>query len=84
MKTVGIHALTHDEEDEDDHAIECIICDTAITHNSTPILPSDIQEELIEYIEIVTNNLVTKNYSFHFSNSVSTNQLHSRPPPMVI
>lgn len=82
MKMVGLHALTHGEDnDHNDHALHCTICDNATALNLTPTLAPDSQEFSIENKELVVTRSAIKHYSFIASNTIATNQLLSRPPP---
>lgn len=83
MKMIGLHALTHEEEDKD-HAIHCTICDNAIIQNLTPALTPDSQDFSIENTEFVINRSIIKQYSFITSNTIASSQLFSRPPPFLL
>ena len=82
MKLVGLHALSH-VDDKDEHAVHCVICDHAITHNLTPILTPDLDVFSIEHTEDVVEQEVIVDYNFILSSSIASNQLFSRPPPSI-
>ncbi|WP_157757670.1 hypothetical protein [Pseudalgibacter alginicilyticus] len=81
MKTVGLHALSHDHDQ--DHALHCVVCDYATAQNLTPILAPDLQGFIIENTEFVLKTEITNNYSFAVSSTIATNQLFCRPPPFL-
>ncbi len=82
MKMIGLHALSHD--DDNNHAVHCSICDNATIHNLAPALTPDTQEFLIENTELVINQSITRHYSFETSSTIASNQLFSRPPPFLL
>ena len=80
MKLVGLHALSH-IDDKDEHAVHCVICDHAITHNLTPALTPDLEAFSIKYTEFVVKQELITGYDFIISSSITADQLFSRPPP---
>ena len=82
LKMVGLHALTHD--DDKDEALHCAVCDYATIHNLTPTLTPELHDFSIENTElvIIKNNL--KHYRFITSNTTTSGQLFSRPPPFFL
>ncbi len=82
MKMAGIHALSH--ADDKEHALHCVICDHAITHNLTPALTPNLQDYTIENNEPVVQKEITKQYSFVTTKTIASNQLFSRPPPSLL
>lgn len=81
MKLVGLHTFCHSDDNHDE---PCKICEFAITYNLTPILSLESHEFSIETFENVNNNLVTINYNLLVSNTITTSNLFSRPPPSLI
>ncbi|MFD2541438.1 hypothetical protein ACFSSB_03840 [Lacinutrix gracilariae] len=79
MKMVGLHALTHEENDE--HAIHCNICDHTITSNLYPSIVPDAQECTLVHTDLFFNKEVIKQYRFTYTNNIATNRLFCRPPP---
>ncbi len=82
MKMTGLHILSH--ANDEDHDVECIFCDHAITHNLTPLLINNLQDFLIENTEFIVQRKIVKSYSFVISNTIASNQLFSRPPPLLL
>ncbi|UMB59295.1 hypothetical protein MHL31_09405 [Lutibacter sp. A80] len=82
IKMTGIHALLHNDDDE--HALHCVICENAITHNLTPAITPDSEDFTIENIEFVTPKNLIKHYSFISLTTIESNQLFSRPPPSLL
>lgn len=76
----GLHVLSH--TDDKDHTLHCTVCDHAITHNLTPALTPDSQDFTIENTEPMVQREITENYNFIISNTIGTDQLYSRPPPI--
>lgn len=76
----GIHAFFHEDQD-DDHAKTCVVCENVIINNLTPVLNSPVQDYQLESPNIQlykeTFNLTT----FFVTSSIEVNQLFSRPPP---
>jgi hypothetical protein len=70
--------------DDDGHDAPCEICHYAITHNFTPELSTELQDFSVENAVLVINNIVLNKYSFKVSNTISSNQLLSRPPPCIV
>lgn len=81
MKMAGLHVLSH--TDDNDHALQCTICDYAITLDLTPVLTPDSQNFSIENNESIAQREIIKNYSFVISSTIASDQLFSRPPPSV-
>jgi len=79
LKMIGLHALTHDEDK--DQELHCEVCDYATIHNVTPTLTPKAQESYIENTElaIVRDNLI--DYCFVTPNTITSSQLFCRPPP---
>ena len=82
MKLVGLHTFSH--MDDDGHDAPCEICHYAITHNFTPELSTELQDFSVESAVLIINNIVLNKYSFKVSNTISSNQLFSRPPPCIV
>ncbi|WP_159021366.1 hypothetical protein [Formosa sp. L2A11] len=82
MKLVGLHALSH--IDDDDHDLHCVICQHTATQNLTPVLAPDLHNYDLEVPVFIVEKELTKNYSFSISNSLDIHQLFSRPPPSLI
>ncbi|WP_111307873.1 hypothetical protein [Confluentibacter sediminis] len=83
MKMAGLHVLSH--TDDKDHALHCVVCDQAITHNFTPALTPDSQEFVIgETTAYLVKKEISKSYGFIISNTLAANQLFSRPPPSLL
>jgi len=82
VKIVGIHGLFHTEDK--DHALKCIICDHAITHNLTPTINSSLEFFYIENPEFPCQNEAINNYAFITSRTIAPGQLVSRPPPFFV
>jgi hypothetical protein len=80
MKMVGLHALSH-LDDNDDHDTHCEICNFTITHNLTPALAPEPQIFSIENTELVFYQVVLNNYTFINVHTIYAHQLFSRPPP---
>ena len=80
VKMAGLHVLSHSDDKEH---IDCTICDNAIVHNLTPALTPDIQHFLTENIEIVIQKEIPKTYCFSVLFTIASNQLFSRPPPLI-
>lgn len=83
IKIVGLHALTHLNED-DDHPIHCSICDNVTTHNLTPVITPLSQVFPIKNTEMVMNRVVLETYSFILTNRPFSEQIFSRPPPFIV
>ncbi|MGY0392644.1 hypothetical protein ACW5R3_08835 [Bizionia sp. KMM 8389] len=79
---VGLHALSH--ADDEDYAIHCAVCDTAIANKLTPAITPDLPSFVIENTELPTEQELVANYNFVFSNTIASNQLFSRPPPYLL
>lgn len=80
MKMTGLHVLSHTD---DDHSLQCTICDYAITHNLTPVLTPDSHDFPKENNEYFISRDIFKSYSFIIEGNISTDQLFSRPPPFL-
>lgn len=84
MKIAGLHAVLHTDINNDDHhALHCIICDRVNSHNLTPVLPPDLQDLIIDNKELAVAKEITDNYSFIISTAIPANQLFCRPPPFL-
>ncbi|EPR74321.1 hypothetical protein ADIWIN_0663 [Winogradskyella psychrotolerans RS-3] len=79
---VGLHALTHDEDKEQD--LHCEVCDYATINNVTPILTPETQEFYIENTELVIVRDNFNAYSFVTPKTITSSQLLSRPPPFLL
>ena len=85
MKMVGLHALSHAHDlDDGDHALHCVICDHATAINLTPALTPDLQEFSFEIKEYVFTQDLRKYYNYIHSNTITKNELVSRPPPSLL
>ncbi|UMB52777.1 hypothetical protein MKD41_10560 [Lutibacter sp. A64] len=78
----GLHALSHNNDD--DHDLQCVICENAITHNLTPALTPDLQDFTIENIEFIIPKELINHYGFINLSTIESNQLFSRPPPSLL
>ncbi|NKI25255.1 hypothetical protein HCG49_01605 [Arenibacter sp. 6A1] len=81
MKMAGLHVLSH--TDDKDHALHCMICDQAITHNLTPAISPEVQDFVIENTEFFVQAAQKIHYSFMSCGTIATDQLFSRPPPFL-
>ena len=79
---VGLHALGHG--DDKDHAVHCAICDNATTLNQTPALVPGAPDFSVAHIEMLGHKEVNTEYRFVASGSIASNQLFSRPPPVLL
>ncbi|WP_168467826.1 hypothetical protein [Arenibacter sp. 6A1] len=77
----GLHVLSH--TDDKDHALHCMICDQAITHNLTPAISPEVQDFVIENTEFFVQAAQKIHYSFMSCGTIATDQLFSRPPPFL-
>ncbi|MHA7941735.1 hypothetical protein ACJOV8_001475 [Formosa sp. 3Alg 14/1] len=85
MKLVGLHALSHAHDvDDSDHALHCVICDHATAINLTPAISPEPQEFSFEIKEYVFTQDLRKYYNYIHSNTITTDELFSRPPPSLI
>lgn len=83
MKMAGLHVLSH--TDDKDHALHCVVCDQAITHNFTPALTPGSQDFTIgDTTACLVKREINTTYGFIISNTLATNQLFSRPPPSLL
>lgn len=83
MKMMGLHVLTH--SGDQDHLIHCVICDHAIVSNHTPVVPADLQDFTFESVEILVHNeTIITSYDFFSCDTITPDQLFSRPPPTSI
>ncbi|WP_146035157.1 hypothetical protein [Formosa algae] len=83
MKLVGLHALSH-HEDDDDHDLHCVVCYHAAAINHTPALAPDLQEFSFEIKEYVFTQDLRKYYNYIHSNAIASNELFCRPPPTLL
>lgn len=79
MKSIGLHVLTHD--DDHNHSDYCLVCDYAITHNFTPVLPTSEQTITFHCLFIPSEIGTVAGYHFIHNTSDIPNYLFSRPPP---
>ena len=85
MKIAGLHAALHTDVNNDDHhALHCLICDRVNANNLTPVLPPDSQDFSIENYELAVQREISENYSFIISNAIPDNLLFCRPPPFLL
>lgn len=82
MKLGGLHVFMHAHDDN--HATDCIICDFAVVHSHTPVIPLDTYHFNIEIIQEIVDREIIKHYNFLAVNSIESNQLFSRPPPVIL
>jgi len=82
MKMAGLHVLSHTDDKE--HAVHCYICDHAISHNLTPAIAPDIPDYGIKNTEFLLQIEKPKNYHFVVSCTIASDQLFSRPPPVLL
>ncbi|WP_299780023.1 hypothetical protein [uncultured Formosa sp.] len=82
MKLVGLHALSHIENE--DHDLHCVVCQHTTTQNLAPALTPDSQNYNLEVPVFFVKKELSKNYCFSISNTLDTHQLFSRPPPYSI
>lgn len=82
LKMVGLHALTHDEDK--DQELHCEVCDYATINNVIPILTPEAQEFYIENTELVIVRDNLNAYSFVTHKTITSSQLLSRPPPFLL
>ncbi len=79
---LGLHALTHNEDTDQD--LHCEVCDYAIINNVTPTLIPEVQDFRIENLEFSTPRHLITTYGFVSSNTLAIPLLFSRPPPYFI
>ena len=82
LKMVGLHALTHNEDKDQD--LHCEVCDYATIYNVTPALNPEAQEFYVENTELVIFKDNLNDYSFVAPNTITSSQLLSRPPPFLL
>jgi hypothetical protein len=82
MKLIGLHALSHTDDNE--HAINCTICDVAITHNLTPTITTDFNNFEIENNSVFVHEKITTFYTSIVTNNNIPREIFSRPPPFYI
>lgn len=82
LKMLGLHALTHNEDTDQD--LHCAVCDYATTINTTPILTPEVQDFPIENLEFSPPRHLITTYGFVSSNTLAIPLLFSRPPPYFI
>lgn len=78
-KLVGLHALTHND---DEHHDNCDICEYVIISNATPL----VTDEYVVFEPIVFHNHSKQlfyNYSYSYVKNYTDSSLFSRPPPTV-
>ncbi|MEO9571915.1 MAG: hypothetical protein ABJG40_12040 [Polaribacter sp.] len=76
-----MHSFSH-EDDDCNEKTPCEVCNYAITHNFTPEITTELQDFSIENTTLLINNIVINYYNFKVLNSIASNQLFSRPPPV--
>ena len=81
-KMASFHVIEHAQDKE--HALHCTICDHIITTNSTPVVVADVAEFTFENSEFYFPVQLNNHYSFEFSSEIGSDQLFSRPPPLVL
>lgn len=79
IKAVGLHALTHSGENDEEH--NCEVCEYVITTNKVPLIVSEIVviEPLVHFI---CNKELFSEYSYIFTKTNAKNTLFCRPPPV--
>lgn len=82
LKIVGLHGLSH--IDDKDNTINCIVLDYVIANNLTPVLNATLQDFEVENAQFIFHQEVYKSYNYITSNSVTVDQLFSRPPPFLV
>jgi len=79
MKIAGLHALSHTDSKE--HAKDCDVCEHAIILTLTPNINVDVQCFSSKNIDFIQQIETLKTYNFIASNSITIENLFSRPPP---
>ena len=78
----GLHVFSH--ASEDDHGEDCAICIQVNSINFTPAIASASQDVEIIKTEYLLKVEILKSYTFVVSNSITSDQLFSRPPPYLL
>ncbi|AYN66502.1 hypothetical protein D1013_03440 [Euzebyella marina] len=82
VKMAGLHVLSH--SDDNDHALQCAVCDHTTAHNLIPALTPDLVSVTLKNLEGITNDEVKVLYAFISNRNLDSNQLFSRPPPFTL
>lgn len=78
-KLAGLHVLTH--ENDPDHLSHCVTCELAALNNHTPVVPVVPAEIVIDQTDFFVSKEKAVLVVLLFDQSISTDQLFSRPPP---
>ena len=78
-KMAGLHVLTH--ESDSDHLAHCITCELAVINNLTPVIPAEPTDFACTNVEIVVQNEATVYIDVYIDQSITPDQLFTRPPP---
>lgn len=79
IKTVGLHAFVHSEEEKDE---SCNVCEYAFTLNKIPPI-NDEQIAIKPTIRHNYNKQLFYEYSYFFTKNYTGNTLFCRPPPEI-
>jgi len=79
IKTIGLHALSHSEDEIDFN--DCDLCEIVVNSNDTPF---NINNQVLDIKPILINNYNKQPlfyYSYLFTRKQVDNALFCRPPP---
>ncbi len=83
LKVAGLHALTHNDDD-DDTVEHCEVCDIVTIFNFTPIINDTTPNYIDNNYEFCFQSKAISHYNFVYSTTTNITSLFSRPPPFSI
>lgn len=81
VKMAGLHVLAHDGDQ--DHYAHCVVCDHIVKSQHVPEISPIGQNFTVLNIEPVPQQQVFRQYEFLSDGLIATDQLFSRPPPLI-
>lgn len=79
IKMAGLHVLTHDDDQE--HLSHCITCELVVLNNYTPVTPIEAADISITQVDCFVPKVKIAPSERLIDQTVSPDQLFSRPPP---